>query len=99
MIFFPLSTGRAGASKTRRLILLISVGWLPPSLSPSGACLGLGTRIFNLFTPSRVTPHRGCIASNGLWSLTLKPFGTLDAGTIQPPSLGGHRALLGNGPQ
>jgi hypothetical protein len=27
----------------RRLILLISVGWVPPSLGPSGACLTLGS--------------------------------------------------------
>ena len=29
----------------RRLILLISVGWLPPYLLPSGACLTLGSSI------------------------------------------------------
>ena len=29
----------------RRLILLISVGWLPPYLRPSGACLTLGSRV------------------------------------------------------
>jgi hypothetical protein len=29
----------------RRLILLISVGWLPPYLRPSGACLTRGTRM------------------------------------------------------
>jgi hypothetical protein len=29
----------------RRLILLLSGGWLPPSVRPSGACLALGTRI------------------------------------------------------
>jgi hypothetical protein len=29
----------------RRLILLISVGWLPPYLLPSGACLSLGSSI------------------------------------------------------
>ena len=27
----------------RRLLLLISVGWLPPYLPPSGACLTLGS--------------------------------------------------------
>ena len=27
----------------RRVILLISVGWRPPDLRPSGACLYLGT--------------------------------------------------------
>ena len=29
----------------RRLILLISVGWVPPYLHPSGACLCLGSRV------------------------------------------------------
>jgi hypothetical protein len=29
----------------RRLILLISVGWVPPSLRPSGACLTLGSSV------------------------------------------------------
>src|SRR5215510_9363944 len=29
----------------RRLILLISVGWLPPYLPPSGACLCLGSSV------------------------------------------------------
>src|SRR5215510_10414734 len=52
----------------------------------------------NLLTPSRVTPYRGCSSSNGLEHFTLPLFGTLDVGTIQPPSLGGHRDLLGNGP-
>jgi hypothetical protein len=28
----------------RRVILLLSVGWLPPSLRPSGACLCRGSR-------------------------------------------------------
>jgi len=27
------------------LILLLSVGWVPPYLHPSGACLALGTSI------------------------------------------------------
>src|SRR4029453_791446 len=67
-IFFILLTAsieRAGASKIRRLILLISVGWLPPYLRPSGACLALGTRVcFSLFTPSRVDPNGGCLSSD-----------------------------------
>jgi hypothetical protein len=42
-ISFTCVIGRGGASKTRRLILLISVGWLPPYLRPSGAGLDLGT--------------------------------------------------------
>ena len=29
----------------RRLILLLSVGWLPPYLHPSGACLTLGASV------------------------------------------------------
>ena len=44
-MFCPWCIGRSGASKRRRLILLLSVGWLPPSLPPSGACLGLGTSV------------------------------------------------------
>ena len=40
------------------MILLISVGWVPPYWGPSGACLGLGTRIdrSRLLTLSRATP-------------------------------------------
>ena len=68
LLFFPLSIGRAGASQTRRLILLISVGWLPPDVSPSAACLMLGTRVaFGLFTLPRVTPSRGCASSDRRW--------------------------------
>jgi hypothetical protein len=64
--YFPLlSLGRAGARKTRRLITLISVGWVPPSLHPSGACLTLGTRVpVGLFTLPRVTPNRGCASAD-----------------------------------
>jgi hypothetical protein len=43
--FCPLCMKRGGASKRRRLILLLSVGWLPPYLHPSGACLYLGPSI------------------------------------------------------
>jgi len=31
----------------RRLILLRSVGWVPPSLRPSGACLTRGSRVLS----------------------------------------------------
>jgi hypothetical protein len=31
----------------RRLILLLSVGWLPPYVPPSGACLCLGSRVLS----------------------------------------------------
>src|SRR5262249_32925757 len=66
--FFLLAIGRAGASKTRRLITLISVGWLPPYLHPSGACLNLGTRgPVGLITAPRVTPNRGCVSSDRGW--------------------------------
>src|SRR5712691_735362 len=44
-LFSPLRIKRGGASKRRRLILLLSVGWVPPYLHPSGACLNLGTSI------------------------------------------------------
>jgi hypothetical protein len=45
--FSPRGIGRVGASNMRRLILLISVGWVPPYLSPSGACLTLGASILS----------------------------------------------------
>jgi hypothetical protein len=35
---------RGGARKRRRVILRLAVGWLPPALPPSGACLHRGTR-------------------------------------------------------
>src|SRR5438128_43869 len=66
LMLFPLvsSIGRAGARKTRRLITLIAVGWLPPSVHPSGACLLRGTSVpCGLITPPRVTPHRGGVAA------------------------------------
>jgi hypothetical protein len=31
----------------RRLILLLSVGWVPPSVLPSGACLTRGSRVLS----------------------------------------------------
>src|SRR5215475_3892109 len=66
-----LSIGRGGASKRRRLITLISVGWVPPYLHPSGACLNLGARMLcSLLTLTRVTPNRGCASSNGVETYT-----------------------------
>ena len=62
--FFLWALERAGARKTRRVITLISVGWLPPSWPPSGACLNRGTSVpCGLFTLPRVTPHRGCVSA------------------------------------
>ena len=63
---FPLSIGRAGARKTRRLLTLLSVDWLPPSWPPSGACLMQGTSVpCGRCTRPRVTPHRGCVSADG----------------------------------
>jgi hypothetical protein len=68
IIFCLLSLGRAGASKTRRLITLLSVGWVPPALPPSGACLMRGPSVpCGLFTLPRVTPHRGCASAERGW--------------------------------
>jgi hypothetical protein len=54
----------------RRLILLLSVGWLPPDLHPSGACLALGTSMpVGLLTPLRVAPKPGL----RLFRYTLEP--------------------------
>src|SRR5262249_4191117 len=44
-IFCPRCIGRSVATIRRRLLLRLSVGWLPPSWPPSGAGLALGTRI------------------------------------------------------
>jgi hypothetical protein len=62
----PFSLGRAGARKTRRVILRIAVGWRPPDWRPSGAGLARGTRIFPLnaregdTTPGRRLFRRDC---------------------------------------
>ena len=94
-VFCPLCIGRAGASKTRRLILLISVGWLPPSLHPSGACLGLGSRVCcSLITPTRVAPHWGCASADG----GSKRWHTRCRAKRCSRSLGGHRPLVRHGP-
>lgn len=53
----------------------------------------------HLVTPSRVTPHRGCPSAAGLGQRPCTPCGTLDSGTMPPPSRGGHRDLRGHGPQ
>src|SRR5262249_10678230 len=93
-ILLTASIGRAGASKRRRLILLLFVGWLPPSWRPSGACLALGTRVcFSLFTPSRGTQNRG----GGSCDDQARPS---DNGLrmFNSRALCSQRDLLGNGP-
>jgi hypothetical protein len=88
------SIGRVGARKRRRLITLISVGWRPPSLGPSGACLGLGARVsFSLITPTRTAPHRGCVSSNR----RAKP-GANGVWAFKGLGLGRQWDLLGNRP-
>ena len=93
----------------RRLILLLSVGWLPPSVRPSGACLTRGTRL--LYQP----PHAAeGDTTPGLRSFrcTLEPFRVTRFSVMRaiksrlgltrrwaPPGNGPHEAsqLTGNG--
>ena len=97
-MFFILLTAsieRAGARKRRRLSLLLSVGWLLPSLCPSGAGLARGTRVcVSLCTPARVTPHRGGVSADA----QAKPR---DNGwrLLNGRALCRQRDLLGYGPQ
>src|SRR5262245_33775861 len=66
--FSLLSLGRGGARKTRRVITLIAVGWLTPSVPPSGACRMRGPSVpVGLITPPRVTPHRGGASAESAW--------------------------------
>src|SRR5882724_5808049 len=56
---------KRGSQSSRRLIMLISVGWVPPDLWPSGAGLDRGTRVScSRFTPARMAPNRGCLSSD-----------------------------------
>src|SRR5262252_8779358 len=89
-----VSSGRAGARKRRRLILLLAVDWLPPSVRPSGACLVRGPRVScSLFTPSRVAPHRGCVSAEAQ-----SQWRENGGGTCNGLGLGAQRDLLGNSP-
>ena len=46
MLFFHLGASeKPEPVKIRRLLLLIAVGWVPPYLRPSGACLCLGSSV------------------------------------------------------
>jgi hypothetical protein len=80
----------------RRLLLRLSVGWLPPSLPPSGACLGLGSRV--LSQPLHAVegdPTPGLRLCRGT-------LGNLRSAWWNPLSLLGLRCdrdLAGHGPQ
>jgi len=55
-----------GSQSSRRLILRISVGWVPPDVYPSGAGLARGPRVScRRFTRTRMAPHRGGLSSDG----------------------------------
>ena len=87
--------GRAGASKTRRLITLISVDWVPPYLYPSGTGLGLGTRVScSRLTPTRVVPYRG----GGSADKRFQPVFPLRERTSAMRCLGREGNFPGNGP-
>ena len=102
MLFFcPRCIGRVGASKKRRLILLLSVGWLPPYVRPSGACLCLGSSI--LYKPPNAIEG---YTKPGLrlCRCTLANLSELNGSWCCVPSrvvwvLWGYGHLLGNGPQ
>jgi hypothetical protein len=87
--------GRAGASNIRRLILLISVGWRPPYLSPSGACLNLGTSV-----PSgSLNAVEDCtIPGLRLFRLSVDIAVRLRSGPIRTRWLRDQGDLFGNGP-
>ena len=83
-----MTTVEHAASRGLAPPFLVSVRCLPRSRNED----------FTRLTPSRGTPYRGGISFNGFSPFPLTLFGTLDAGTLQPPLLGGPRALLGHGP-
>ena len=68
-LFFLSSTGvlgRAGARKTRRVILRLSVGCVPPAWRSSGALpRSRDEGSCRLCTPLRATPHLGCVSADG----------------------------------
>jgi hypothetical protein len=49
MMFLSSVHRKSRSQQIRRLILLRSVGFIPPDLPPSGACLSLGSSI--LYSP------------------------------------------------
>jgi hypothetical protein len=94
--FLTLSIGRGGASQTRRLILLISGGWRPPDVRPSGAGLSLGT--------SMPSGARHAVAGDTTPGLRLCPC-TWATGWVtgltarRLEGVGCHGHLLGHRPQ
>jgi hypothetical protein len=65
MLWSSVDRKRRNQSR-RRLSRRISVGRVPPDGHPSGAGRTRGTRRpFGLFTPPRVTPHRGGASAEG----------------------------------
>src|SRR5262249_6582580 len=69
VLFVLLSSGREGARTRRRLLPLLAVGWLPPSVPPSGAGRMRGPRVpCGLVTLPRVTPHRGGASADARWT-------------------------------
>jgi hypothetical protein len=79
----------------RRLIRLLSVGWLPPSLCPSGSCLSLGSRM-----PSGSLHATEDYTKTGAASLPMRVGNLLSSG-VNPLDLcvlWYHRHLFGNRP-
>ena len=79
------------ASKRRRLLLLLSVGWVPPDVHPSGACLSRGTSILIPASSRRRGLHRTGAASFPMHVGTLLRSGLMS--TLRCPG-----TLLGHGP-
>src|SRR6266508_5595226 len=75
--------------------MLIFVGWLPPCSCPSGACLGLGTRICrSLITVTRVAPSPGLRLLP--WSMSL--LGRCSSVVSGLPRYAGSGCHLGDRP-
>jgi hypothetical protein len=83
MLFFsPRCLGRGGASHRRRWSLRLSVGEVPPSWRPSGACLGLGSRLLLLASERCRGFHH-----TGAASFPLPVGNVLGGGARRPRSL------------
>src|SRR5215831_8850420 len=96
MLFFALhASEETEPVRIRRLIRLLSVGWLPPSVPPSGACLSLGTSILdkplNAIAGSPTPGLRLC-------QCTKETFGVTGAMVLALLDLRCYRELLGHRP-